>query len=447
MTRRSAYLLILSVAVLLVVGVVMLFSTSAYQPDNKGDIYHFLKKQSAWLGLGLVACTVASRLDYHFWERVRWPLFGVSVVGLGLCFVPGVGSYINGSHRWVRFGPLGFQPSDLAKLASVLTLAGWAARRADRHREFLQGLAFPGALAGVLMVGVLAEPDLGTTLLLGGVTVAMLFVAGCRVVYLLAIGAAGGGAVYLIARQMGNRNGRMLAFRDLEKYRHTFGHQQWEGLQAFATGGVSGQGLGESVEKMRYLPYAHTDFIFPIVGEELGLRVTLIVVLAFALIAVSGVLIANSARDRFGLLLAFGLTMTIVLQAAVNIGVTTALLPNKGMPLPFISSGGSNLCLCLLFVGILLNVYRQGGRLAPVPLRGASGSGARPVGPGGQRPPEAGFGGQPVLASARVTDARLSARVGPLPPGPVDPGKAVAGAKPKTPAVRVPARRVPPDAR
>lgn len=380
MSRRSAYLLILSVAVLLVVGMVMLFSASAYQPDNKGDIYHFLKKQSAWLGLGLTACVIVSQVDYHHWDRIRWPLFAATVLGLALCFVPGVGSRINGSHRWVHLGPIGFQPSDLAKLTVVLTLAGWAAAREQRGREFWVGLAVPAALAGVLMVLVLAEPDLGTTLLLGSVTVAMLFVAGCRVVYLLALGAAGGGAVFLLAKQMGNRNGRMMAFWDLEKYKHTFGHQQWEGLQAFATGGVTGQGLGESVEKMRYLPYAHTDFIFPIVGEELGLRVTLVVVLAFALIAVSGVLIAMAARDRFGLLLAFGLTMTIVLQAAVNIGVTTALLPNKGMPLPFISSGGSNLCLCLLFVGILLNVHRQGGRLAPMPLRrGGAVKEGRPV--------------------------------------------------------------------
>ncbi len=429
MSRRSAHLLLFSVAILLVVGMVMLFSTSAYQPDNRGDIYHFLKKQSAWLGIGLVACAVASRVDYHLWHRVRWPLFAAAAAGLALCFVPGVGARINGSHRWVHFGPLGFQPSDLAKLAVVLTLAGWAARWEARGREFWFGLALPAALAGVLMVGVLAEPDLGTTLLLGVVTVAMLFVAGCRVVYLLVLGAGGGGAVFLIAKHIGNRKGRMLAFLDLEKYRHTFGHQQWEGLQAFATGGVTGQGLGESVEKMRYLPYAHTDFIFPIVGEELGLRVTLLVVLAFALIATSGVLIATAARDRFGLLLAFGLTMTIVLQAAVNIGVTTALLPNKGMPLPFISSGGSNLCLCLLFVGILLNVHRQGGRLVPVPLRGA---GRRGAGEDDGGPAREGVSrGRPTALAAR-----LSARLG---GGGAHPGQT--GSAP-----RIPARRVSPQA-
>ena len=435
MSRHSAHLLILSVAFLLVVGMVMLFSTSAYQPDNQGDIYHFLKKQSVWLGLGLVACAVASRVDYHLLDRFRWPLFAATVVGLALCFVPGVGARINGSHRWVHFGPVGFQPSDLAKLTAVLTLAGWGAAWEKRHREFWFGLALPAALAGVLMVGVLAEPDLGTTLLLGAVSVAMLFVAGCRVVYLLALGAAGGGGVFFLATLIGNRKGRMLAFLELEKYRHTFGHQQWEGLQAFATGGISGQGLGESVEKMRYLPYAHTDFIFPIVGEELGLRVTLVVVLAFALIAVSGVFIATAARDRFGLLLAFGLTMTIVLQAAVNIGVTTALLPNKGMPLPFISSGGSNLCLCLLFVGILVNVHRQGSRLAPVALRGGGGSGAR------TRVGRSGGDDEPAGVVAAM--ARLQARTGPPPPIP-GPAKVI-----KTPwrrAPRAPARRVYPGA-
>ena len=320
----------------------------------------------------------------------------------------------------------------------MLTVASWAAIWEKRNREFWFGLAFPAALSGVLMVGILAEPDLGTTLLLGAVTVSMLFVAGCRVVYLLTMGIGGGGAVFFLAKQMGNRNGRMMAFWDLEKYRHTFGHQQWEGLQAFATGGITGQGLGESVEKMRYLPYAHTDFIFPIVGEELGLRVTLVVVLAFALIAVSGVLIANAARDRFGLLLAFGLTMTIVLQAAVNIGVTTALLPNKGMPLPFISSGGSNLCLCLLFVGILINVHWQGGRLEPVPLRSGG-----PVNAGrndGERE-ETPRPRRPALAGAAAV--QISARL--ITPPVLAPTGKGAAPKPKTaPSRRIPARRVPP---
>ena len=163
-----------------------------------------------------------------------------------------------------------------------------------------------------------------------------------------------------LATHMSERMARLIAFRDLDKYKEGAGLQQWEALKAFALSGVWGDGLGESREKMQYLPYAHTDFIFPIIGEELGLRATLFVVFSFLVVTLSGAMIAIQSQDRFGMLLGFGLVINIALQACVNIGMTTALLPNKGMPLPFISSGGTNLCLCLLFTGILLNIYRQG---------------------------------------------------------------------------------------
>ena len=281
---------------------------------------------------------------------------------LALCFVPGIGSRINGSWRWVRLGPISFQPSEFAKLASVVALAHWFATREREAGKFLPGFLLPMLIVAVPTLLILREEDMGTALLIGTVAVMLMFIGGSNVFYIVSLAATLGGGVYWIAKHNPNRSGRMTAFLELEKYKESFGLQQWEALKAFAAGGSQGLGLGDSREKMRYLPYAHTDFIFPIIGEELGLRATLPIVAAFLLIALCSFAISTRARDRFGALLAFGLGLMIALQAAVNIGVTTALLPNKGMPLPFISAGGSNLCVCLLFIGILLNVYRQGGR-------------------------------------------------------------------------------------
>lgn len=360
MSRNSAYLLLLSVVILLVIGLVMLFSASAYAQDSRGDVYFFLRRQSVWLGIGFTLGLAATFIDYRLWFKTSWLFYAVTIVLLALCFVPGIGMRINGSWRWVHFGPVGFQPSELAKYTSVVCLARWFSTFESRTREFLVGFIAPMIITGILMALIVREEDLGTTMLLGIVMVGMMFIAGTKLIYLsgIAVGIAGG--IYILASHMGNRMARMTAFLDLEKYKDSFGLQQWEALKAFASGGLTGVGLGDSREKMRYLPYAHTDFIFPIVGEELGLRVTLLVVFAFLVFGCSGFLIARQARDRFGLLLGFGLIATLICQAMVNIGVTTALMPNKGMPLPFISAGGSNLCLCLFFVGILLNIYRNG---------------------------------------------------------------------------------------
>lgn len=359
MSRNSVYTLITSVSILIVIGIIMLFSTSAYAQDSRGDIYFFLKRQSVWLIFGVVACIGAALLDYHSWGKMCWLIFTIVVFFLALCFVPGIGMRINGSWRWIHFGGFSFQPSELAKLATVICLARWFSDYEKQHSKLLMGFLIPMMIPGILMLLIIREEDLGTTLLLGAILITMMFVAGSRLLYMSGLATAIVGGILLLAAHMGNRMARMTAFLDLAKYKESFGLQQWEGLKAFASGGPWGLGLGNSREKMHYLPYAHTDFIFPIIGEELGLRVTLLVLFAFLLLALSGILIARQAKDRFGQLLALGLTMTIVFQAMVNIGVTTALLPNKGMPLPFISAGGSNLCLCLLFIGILINIHRQ----------------------------------------------------------------------------------------
>ncbi len=210
------------------------------------------------------------------------------------------------------------------------------------------------------MALIAIEVDIGSTALVGMTAVLIMFVAGTRLRLLIPLALFGVAVGVLVVWLMPERTARVLAFLDLEKHRLEEGLQQYMALIAFGSGGIDGLGLGNGRQKFSYLPYAHTDFIFPMIGEELGLRFTLLVVFAYLVLFVCGACISFHARDRFGLLLGFGITMVLTLQAAVNIGVTTALLPNKGLPLPLISYGGSNLLLCLGAIGVLINIHRKG---------------------------------------------------------------------------------------
>src|SRR5438128_7529780 len=357
MYRKSAYFLFVAVLGLLVIGIVMLFSTSAFAKDSHGDPYFFLKHQSVWLGVGLAICVAAALIDYHFWQRTWWIWIGIASVTLILCFVPHIGMRINGSRRWVGVGPISFQPSEIAKLAAVFFLAWWFSRYEKVANHPLFGFAIPVAIVSALLALILFEVDLGTTALIGATTFAIMFVAGTNPILLGLLAIPGGSVIFVAATQA--RMERLIAFTDLERYKQDAGLQQMQALIAWGSGGMEVLGLGNGRQKMLYLPYAHTDFIFPMIGEELGLRISLLVVFLFVVIIVCGIMIALHAKDRFGMLLGCGIVSLLALQAAVNIGVTTSLLPNKGLPLPFISYGGSNLAACLFSVGILLNIYRQ----------------------------------------------------------------------------------------
>ncbi len=360
MHRKSAYILFLAVLGMLVIGIVMLFSTSAFARDSHGDVYFFIRRQAIWLGIGLAVCTVAALIDYHFWQRTWWLWFGLAFIALALCFVPHLGMRINGSRRWVGLGQFGFQPSEIAKIAAVFFLAAWFSRYEKATSSLLRGFVLPLAIVTLLLALILTEVDLGTTVLLGATAFVVMFVAGVNPMLLSMVSLAGAGGILFLATQMSERMGRLAAFLDPERFKQDAGLQQMQALIAWGSGGMEGLGLGNGRQKMLYLPYAHTDFIFPIIGEELGLRVSLLVVFLFVVIIVCGMMIALHAKDRFGLLLGCGVVSLLALQAAVNIGVTTSLLPNKGLPLPFISYGGSNLAASLFGIGLLLNIYRQG---------------------------------------------------------------------------------------
>ena len=267
--------------------------------------------------------------------------------------------------------PMTFQPSELAKIAIIFFLAAWFARREKPDGNFLWEFILPLAIVSLPAALVLGEVDLGTTALIGAMTFVVMFVAGTNVLWLGGLAFAGLGGLLVVATQISERMGRLSAFLHPQTYKDDAGLQQMQALIAWGSGGMDGLGLGNGRQKMLYLPYAHTDFIFPIIGEELGLRFSLLVVFFFIVIIVCGIMIALHARDRFGLLLGCGIVSLLALQAAVNIGVTTSLLPNKGLPLPFISYGGSNLTACMFGIGLLLNIYRQ-GILDPPPVKRAT---------------------------------------------------------------------------
>jgi len=371
MRRKSAYILFLAVLGLLVIGIVMLFSTSAYARDSHGDVYFFIKRQAIWVGIGLLACIFAALVNYHFWQKTWWLWFAVALAALAVCYIPHIGMRINGSRRWVGYGPITFQPSELAKIATIFFLATWFARREKPDGSVLSGFIIPLAIISLPAALVLGEVDLGTTALIAATAFVVMFIAGTNPLLLGGLAFVALGGLILVATQISERMGRLSAFLHPQNYKDDAGLQQMQALIAWGSGGMDGLGLGNGRQKMLYLPYAHTDFIFPIIGEELGLRFSLLVVFLFVVIIVCGIMIALHARDRFGLLLGSGIISLLALQAAVNIGVTTSLLPNKGLPLPFISYGGSNLAACMFGVGVLVNIYRQ-GILEPPPVKRAT---------------------------------------------------------------------------
>lgn len=358
--KHSIHILLTAVIGLLMLGIVMLFSTSAFAKNSHGDVYYFVKHQILWLGTGTILCIVAALINYHWWEKT-WPIWiGIGILLLVLCFIPNIGMRINGSWRWVNLRLITLQPSEIAKLASVFFLAWWFSKFEDHKEQLFMGFIFPVAVVAIPMALIAKEVDLGTTILLLSTTLLVMFVAGSSLRWLISLAFIGIGSVAYLVTHIQERASRLMAFLHPEQYRLTEGLQQWQALIAFGSGGLQGLGLGEGRQKYLYLPYAHTDFIFAMIGEELGLIATLTVVFSYLLICLCGALVSMNATDRFGVLLGFGLTMLITFQAMINMGVAISLLPNKGMPLPFISYGGSNLSVCLFIVGILINIHRMG---------------------------------------------------------------------------------------
>ncbi len=361
MQRNVAYLLLIVMLGLIALGLVMLSSTSAVlAPLDMTGVYSNLRKQLVWLGLGGVACVFLSRYDYQkLLKHAPW-LLGIACVLLVMCLIPHIGVRINGSPRWLRLGGWTYQPSEFAKLALVLFLSWWMGKNQRHAGELAKGFALPILCTVPMFALMVKQQDYGTTVIMLAILVSILFCAGTRMLYLLPVPVLG--LVGLIALSLVNpqRLSRWLAFLHPEQYRDGAGYQQWQGLIALGSGGMSGLGLGNSRQKMYYLPEVNTDFVFPIIGEELGMWVTLAVVLSFLVLVLCSGWITIHAPDPAGVLLGTGLTIMLGLQALMNLAVVTSLMPCKGIPLPFISYGGSNLLTCLAAIGILFNMHRQG---------------------------------------------------------------------------------------
>jgi cell division protein FtsW len=346
--------------VLLSAGVVMVYSASAIvAADRFHDPYFFLKKQIFWALLGAACMLMAIRIDYRRLERFVLPLLIFAGVLLVLVLVSPFGQAINGTRRWIRLGPVSFQPAELAKLALVVYLAAFLAKKGEEISDFRRGLVPPLAVAGLLALLVLAQPDLGNCLTLITLTFTLLFLAGghARHLGLIVVAALPVLAVAIWAAPYRLR--RIFAFIDPWSDPRGSGFQIIQSWLAFGNGGIFGQGIGASRQKLFYLPESHTDFIFAIVGEELGLVGALIIVALFVVLIWRGLRIGLRAPDPFGGYLALGITMLIATQVLVNLGVVTGLLPTKGLPLPFISFGGSALLVTMLSTGVLLNISQQ----------------------------------------------------------------------------------------
>ena len=346
--------LVFCVAALLALGMVMLYSSSMVQVGAR----YFLM-QMVWCGLGLAVGSVAMLNDYRLLKKYAVALLVLAVVMLALVLVPGIGRKIGGARRWFSFAGVSFQPSEVAKVALIIFVAWYADRFQRQMPTFWRGLARPGLVIALVLGLIFVEPDRGSTILLAAVCGIMLLLAGVRWKFFLppCLLALAGLAVSLLHDPM--RMKRIFSWLDLEENKQGVGYQAWQAMLALGSGGWTGLGLGDGRQKLGFVPEHHTDFIFSIIGEELGLVATLAVVVTFVLLVICGIYIAWRARDTFGQLLAAGITFLIGLQAFINIGVVTSALPNKGLPLPFISYGGSNLLVMLVCVGLLLSIARQ----------------------------------------------------------------------------------------
>lgn len=346
------------VTALLTLGMVMLYSSSMTQVGP-----HYLIMQMIWCVLGLALCVTATWLDYRLLKKAVWPMFGLAIVLLVLVLMPlphGITKRINGAQRWFILPGIRLQPSELGKLALIFAMA-WYAERSQRFMHtWWRGIVIPGAIAASIIGLIFVEPDRGTTILMSCVCGSMLLIAGVRWKYIIPPLIVGLIAFAFAIWRDPVRMRRVFSWMDLEGSKSGVGFQAYQAMLALGSGGWTGLGLGNGRQKLGWVPEHHTDFIFSIIGEELGLIATLMVVIAFLVIVVCGIYISLRAPDTFGFLLGCGLTFLIGLQAFINIGVVTSALPNKGLPLPFISYGGSNLLAMLTCVGLLFSIARRG---------------------------------------------------------------------------------------
>lgn len=356
-TLRNAYLL--NVLALVGIGVVMVFSSSAIRvvPGAEIDPFVFIKRHLIFVGLGLAAMGILAKMDYAIWARLAKPIYLLGLALLVLTLIPGVGTEFNGARRWLRFGGVGMQPSDLAKICLLIAAATYATVRRKEIGTIRRGFLPACAFVGIYAVLVMAQPDFGTSLFLGASSFLVLLAGGLRARHLVAAALVMLPlASVMMYSKFDHIQSRVVTFLDPASDPRGKGHQVKQSLIAIGSGGVEGQGLGNSMQKLYYLPEQETDFIFAVLAEESGYVGSAATLVLFVTLMILGMKIARRSRDRFGSLLAIGITGAIGLQAIINVAVVTASVPTKGIGLPFISFGGSSCFFYLCGVGFVLSV-------------------------------------------------------------------------------------------
>lgn len=369
LTITPASVIVVCVAALLAIGLSVLFSASSTVRGTTPTTY--LYKQLIFLAMALGAGWVTARADLEQLRKFTWIAAGIALFMLVLVLIPQIGISVKGSRRWLGLGGVRLQVSEFAKLALIFSLAHYLALNQNRLHDFVQGFVKPCLIIGAFAGLILVEPDFGTAFLAGAIGLILLFLAGARLKFMLPTAAIALTGFVVLVLHNPNRLRRITSFLDVEAHRGDGAYQLWQAILAFAAGGVDGVGLGNGRQQNAFLPEAHTDFIFAILGEELGLVFTLTVVALFVAIFIAGLMHVRRAPNLFQFLLVTGCLLLICLQAIVNLGVVTGMLPTKGMSLPFISAGGSNLLLMGFLVGIIVNTARTWERPKPLLRRRA----------------------------------------------------------------------------
>ncbi len=353
--------LLLVVLLLVLIGLIMIASAGvAYSQTRFGDQYFFLKRQLLGVVIGLVFLYIFSKIDYRFWKRISIPLFFFSLILLILVLIPGMGTKVYGASRWLKLGPFSFQPAETIKLAIIVYLSAWLESRGRKKTADLsEGLLPFVGIMGVVSFLIIKQPDIGTLGLIGLVAISIYFFSGARIKHILLLLLGALVSVVVLIKLSPYRMNRFLVFLNPELDPKGSGYQINQALLAIGSGGIFGLGLGHSRQKFNYLPEPVGDSIFAVIGEELGLVGAGLIILLFVFLAMRGLRIAKKTPDKFGQMLAVGITMWIILQAFINIGAITGLIPLTGIPLPFISYGGTSIVFLMAGVGILLNISKQ----------------------------------------------------------------------------------------
>ncbi|MFA6973129.1 MAG: putative lipid II flippase FtsW [Parcubacteria group bacterium] len=358
--QKPDRILIYATFALLVFGLIMIASAGlAYSKSRFADPYFFFKRQLLGVSIGLIAMYLTQKISYNFWKKISFPIFALSVVLLILVFVPGIGSKIYGASRWLAIGPLSFQPAEMLKISLIIYLAAWLESRGGRIRDFFEGLLPFIMIVAVISFLLIKQPDMGTLGVVILIATTMFFLSGSKLSHIFLMGSVGFIALLALIKIESYRMNRLLVFLHPELDPRGIGYQINQALLAIGSGGILGVGLGRSIQKLNYLPEPVGDSIFAIIGEELGLVGCVVLIALFVTLLMRGLKIAKNAPDMFSQLVAIGIVAWIFSQAFINIAAISGLIPLTGIPLPFISYGGTSIVFLMAAIGILLNISKQ----------------------------------------------------------------------------------------